>query len=314
MKPGSKVLALAGGVGGAKLALGLSRALSPEQLVIGVNTGDDECFHGLHVSPDLDTVMYTLAGLSDPDGGWGLAGDTFEALEMLGRYGAETWFNLGDRDLATHIRRTQLLQQGATLSEVTAHLCRSLGIAHSVVPMSDDPVRTVLATDAGELPMQRYFVQHRAVPAVQEVKYVGAPKARISPGLADALEHASLIVFCPSNPFLSIGPILAVSEVRERLESTSAHRLAVSPIIGGEAVKGPTAKIMAELGSQVSCVGVAGQYRGICDTFVIDDVDAHLGPGIQGLGMKPAATSIIMDTDDDKVSLARSILHWGGFS
>ena len=314
MKPGSKVLALAGGVGGAKLALGLSRALPPEQLVICVNTGDDECFHGLHVSPDLDTVMYTLAGLSDPDGGWGLAGDTFEALEMLGRYGAETWFNLGNRDLATHIRRTQLLQQGATLSGVTAHLCRSLGIAHSVVPMSDDPVRTVLATDAGELPMQRYFVQHRAVPAVQEVKYVGAPKARISPGLADALEHASLIVFCPSNPFLSIGPILAVPEVRKRLESTSAHRLAVSPIVGGEAVKGPTAKIMAELGGEVSCVGAASQYRGMCDTFVIDDADAHLGPGIQGLGMKPAATSIIMNTDDDKVSLARSILHWGGFS
>ena len=314
MKSGSKVLALAGGVGGAKLALGLSRALPPEQLVICVNTGDDDCFHGLHVSPDLDTVMYTLAGLSDPDGGWGLAGDTFEALEMLGRYGAETWFNLGDRDLATHIRRTQLLRQGASLSEVTAHLCRRLGIAHSVVPMSDDPVRTVLKTDAGELPMQRYFVQRRAAPAVQEVKYVGAQDARPSPGLADALDDASLIVFCPSNPFLSIGPILAVPEVRKRLENTSAHRLAVSPIIGGEAVKGPTAKIMAELGGQVSCAAVADQYRGICDTFVIDDVDAHLAPEIERLGMKPAATSIIMNTDDDKVSLTRTILHMGGFS
>ena len=314
MTSGTKVLALAGGVGGAKLSLGLSRVLSPEQLVICVNTGDDDCFHGLHVSPDLDTVMYTLAGLSDPAGGWGLAGDRFEALEMLGRYEAETWFNLGNRDLATHIRRTQLLRQGATLSEVTAHLCRSLGIAHSVVPMSDDPVRTVLDTDAGELPMQRYFVQRRAGPVVHKIRYEGAEEARISPGLDEALDNASLIVFCPSNPYLSIGPILAVSGVRERLASTPAHRLAVSPIIGGEAVKGPTAKIMAELGGEVSCATVAGQYLGVCDAFVIDDVDAHLGPEIQGLGMKPAATSIIMDTDEDKAALAQNILQMGGFS
>ena len=314
MTPGSKVLALAGGVGGAKLALGLSRVLPADQLVICVNTGDDDCFHGLHVSPDLDTVMYTLAGMADPASGWGLAGDTFEALEMLGRYGSETWFNLGNRDLATHIRRTQLLRQGATLSDVTTRLCRSLGIAHSVAPMSDDPIRTVLTTDAGELPMQRYFVQHRSAPAVRGVKYNGSEQARISTGLADALENASLIVFCPSNPFLSIGPILAVPGVRKRLESASAHRVAVSPIIGGKAIKGPTAKIMAELGGTVSCAGAAAQYLDICDEFVIDDVDAHLAPDIERLGMKPAATSIIMNTDDDKVSLARTILDMGGFS
>ncbi len=311
MKPGGKVLALAGGVGGAKLALGLSRVLSPEQLVICVNTGDDDCFHGLHVSPDLDTVMYTLAGLSDPDSGWGLAGDTFGGLEMLGRYGAETWFNLGDRDLATHIRRTQLLQQGATLSEVTDHLARRLGAAHRIVPMSDDPVRTVLDTDQGKQSMQEYFVQRRAEPAVVRIGYEGAQEARVSPGVAEALDDASLIVLCPSNPYLSIGPILAVSGMRERLEGASARRVAVSPIVGGEAVKGPTAKIMAELGSEVSCVGAARQYRGICDTFVIDKVDAHLGPAIERLGMKPAATSIIMNTDEDKAALARVILEMG---
>ena len=308
---GGKVLALAGGVGGAKLALGLSRILPPGQLVICVNTGDDECFHGLHVSPDLDTVMYTLAGLSDPQTGWGLEGDTFNALSMLHRYGADTWFNLGDRDLATHIRRTQLLRQGATLSEVTTELCHRLGIAHDVIPMSDDSVRTVLNTDAGELPMQRYFVQHRAEPEVRQVKYVGAKSARASPGLEDALDQASLIVFCPSNPFLSLGPILAVSGVRERLENASGFRLAVSPIIGGAAVRGPAAKIMSELGHEVSSVGVAGQYLGLCDLFVIDNLDTHLSPAIQRLGIKPAATSIIMNNDEDKVKLAESVLAMG---
>ena len=311
MKPGGKVLALAGGVGGAKLALGLSRVLSPEQLVICVNTGDDDCFHGLHVSPDLDTVMYSLAGLADPESGWGLAGDKFEALEMLGRYGAETWFNLGDRDLATHIRRTQLLRQGATLSEVTDHLARRLGVAHRIVPMSDDPVRTVLDTDQGKQSMQEYFVQRRAEPAVLRIGYEGAGEAKVSPLAAAALDEASLIVFCPSNPYLSIGPILAVSGMRERLEGATAHRVAVSPIVGGAAVKGPTAKIMAEMGDEVSCVRAASQYRGICDTFVIDEVDAHLGPEIAALGMKPAATSIIMNTDEDKAALARAILEMG---
>ena len=308
---GVKVLALAGGVGGAKLALGLSQVLPPGQLTICVNTGDDDCFHGLHVSPDLDTIMYTLAGLSDPQTGWGLEGDTFGALDMLRRYGADTWFNLGDRDLATHVRRTQLLRQGATLSEVTADLSRRLGITHAVVPMSDDPVRTVLSTDVGDLPMQRYFVQHRAGPRISRVKYVGAKSARASPGLQDALDQASLIVFCPSNPFLSVGPILAVSGVRERLENTPALRLAVSPIIGGEAVRGPTAKIMSELGHDVSCVGVASQYQGLCDLFVIDDVDAHLRPAIQRLGIRPETASIMMNSDEDKIALAGSVLQMG---
>ena len=306
-----KVLALAGGVGGAKLALGLSRIIPPGRLVICVNTGDDECFHGLHVSPDLDTVMYTLAGLADPQTGWGLEGDTFDALNMLNRYGADTWFNLGDRDLATHVRRTQLLGQGATLSEVTTELCRRLGIVHDVVPMSDDPVRTVLNTDVGELAMQRYFVQHRAEPRVSQVKYVGAESARASQGLEKALAQASLIVFCPSNPFLSLGPILAVPGVREQLENATALRLAVSPIIGGAAVRGPAAKIMSELGQEVSCVGVAEQYLGLCDLFVIDNQDAHLSPAIQRLGIEPVAASIMMNSDEDKAALAKFVLALG---
>ena len=306
-----KVLALAGGVGGAKLALGLARVVSSEQLIICVNTGDDDCFHGLHVSPDLDTVMYTLAGLADPQSGWGLAVDTFKALAMLNQYGADTWFNLGDRDLATHIRRTQLLRQGATLSEVTAELCQRLGVHQQVVPMSDDPVRTVLHTDAGDLAMQSYFVQHRTEPRVSSVEYVGSESAQTSPGLRAAIEEADLIVFCPSNPFLSVGPILAVPGVRAGLEKSTALRVAVSPIVGGAAVMGPAAKIMSEMGQEVSGVGVARQYQGLCDLFLIDDQDSHLGPAIQQLGVKPVVSSIIMNTDADKVGLARSIVAMG---
>ena len=304
-------MAFAGGVGGAKLALGLSRILPPERLVICVNTGDDEFFHGLHVSPDLDTMMYTLAGLSDPQFGWGLEGDTFAALSMLKQYGAETWFNLGDRDFATHIRRTQLLGQGATLSQVTEELCRSLGVNHQVIPMSDDPVRTVLCTPEGDLAMQEYFVRQRAEPVVKSVRYQGAESARPSPGLESALNDAELIVFCPSNPFLSLGPILALRGVLECLKKSSARQVAVSPIVGGEAVNGPAGKIMAELGQEVSCVGVARQYRDFCDVFVIDQQDSHLCPEIEALGVKPVVESIIMKTDSDKVALARSVVALG---
>ena len=306
-----KILALAGGVGGAKLALGLSRVVPPGQLVICVNTGDDECFHGLHVSPDLDTVMYTLAGLADPQSGWGLAGDTFNALGMLHQYGADTWFNLGDRDLATHIRRTQRLRQGATLSQVTEELCRHLGVTHQLAPMSDDSVRTVLNTHDGEMAMQRYFVQRRAEPPVTGVNYVGAESARPSPRLETALNDAELIVFCPSNPFLSLGPILAVPGVREQLETSSALRVAVSPIVGGVAVRGPAAKIMSEMGLEVSSVGVARQYQGFCDIFLIDHQDAHLGPAIERLGVKPVTASIIMETEADKIALAESVVALG---
>ena len=306
-----EVLALAGGVGGAKLALGLARLLSPDQLVIVVNTGDDECFHGLHVSPDLDTVMYTLAGLADPDRGWGLAGETFNALEMLGRYGSDNWFNLGDRDLATHIRRTQLLKQGATLSEVTADLCNHLGVAHQIVPMSDEPVRTMVETQAGELPMQQYFVQRQAEPWVRGVRYASAEASLPSPGFQGALDRAKLVVFCPSNPFLSLGPILAIPGVRESLQRFPETRVAVSPIVGGAALRGPAAKIMSELGQEVSSVGVARLFTGICDFFFIDNQDIELSPAITALGIKPVAAPIIMVSEADKVGLAQRVLAMG---
>ena len=308
-----KVLALAGGVGGAKLALGLARTLPPDQLTIVVNTGDDECFHGLHVSPDLDTVMYTLAGLANPETGWGLAQESFHALGMLRRYRAETWFSLGDKDLATHIRRTQLLREGRSLSEVTAELAGCLGIAGPIVPMSDQPVRTVLETDAGDLPMQQYFVKHGSQPRVRSIRYDGAEQALPSPSLAEALKQVGMVVFCPSNPFLSLGPILAIPGVREGL-ATAPNKIAVSPIIGGAALRGPAAKIMAELGYPASCVGVARQYQGICDYFLLDQRDAGLSPEIEELGMTPLVAPIIMQSDDDKVALANYVLSLPEFA
>ena len=308
-----KILALAGGVGGSKLVLGLSRVLPPHQLAITVNTGDDDKFYGLHVSPDLDTVMYTLAGLSNTQTGWGLEGETFRALDMLGRYGADTWFNLGDQDLATHMRRTQLLEQGLSLSEVTLELCQVLGIEQSVIPMSDDPVPTVLHTIIGPLKMQEYFVQHHSEPKVALIQYQGATSAKPAPEFDAALGDASMVVFCPSNPFLSIGPILAVPGIRERLEEMAGHvkRVVVSPIVGGAAVQGPAAKIMEELGHEVSSVGVARWYQGLCDVFVIDEQDADLAPLIAELGMEPVVTPTVMKNEDDKIALARVILGLG---
>ena len=306
------VLALAGGVGGAKLALGLARLLPPDGLVIAVNTGDDEQFHGLRIAPDLDTITYTLSGLYNPDTGWGIAGDTFETLAMLNRLGADTWFNLGDRDFAMHIRRTELLRGGATLSEVTAELTARLGIRHSVIPMSDQPVRTVLDTDAGELAMQEYFVKHRAAPAVRAIRYVGADAAAPSPGLAAALRRAGSIIIGPSNPYLSVAPILAIPGVRTAIAAHPGPRLAVSPIVGGAAVRGPAGKIMAELGAEVSAAGVAREYAGICDTLVIDAQDAGLSDAVRAAGIAPAVTNTIMDTDDDKIALARAVLDIAG--
>ncbi len=311
------VLALAGGVGGAKLVFGLAKTLPPDRLTIVVNTGDDEVFHGLYVSPDLDTVMYALAGLTNPDTGWGVRDDTFHALEMLGRYGGPTWFNLGDRDLATHIRRTELLRHGHTLSQATAELCRSLGVQHRVVPMSDQRVRTILETDEGDLSFQAYFVQRRCEPVVKAVRFEDtqgdgldmAGGVRPSPGLCAALESASALVLCPSNPFLSIAPILAVPGVRDRIAAFRGPRVAVCPIVGGAALRGPAAKILAELGYPVSCAGVARQYHGLCDIFVLDDVDRCHAGAIGELGMRPAVAPTVMNSDEDKVRLAACVLR-----
>ena len=304
----TRVLALAGGVGGAKLVVGLSYCLKPGELVVGVNTGDDEEFHGLHVSPDLDTMMYTLAGLANPETGWGLEGDSFQALGMLSRYGANTWFNLGDRDLATHIRRTQLLRQGNSLSEVTNQLCASLGVEHTVFPMSDQPVRTVLETADGRLSMQEYFVQKRANPEVSGVEYLGAAEASPSPGLKTALADARIVVVCPSNPSLSIQPFLQVAGVKDMLSSFSGTRIAVSPIVGNDAVQGPAGKLMAGLGQEVSVVGVARAYRDIVDVLVIDHQDEGMAERVAETGVRPIVTNTIMVTLQDRIDLAQTVL------
>ena len=307
------VLALAGGVGGAKLALGFARVLPPEKLTIVVNTGDDEVFHGLHVSPDLDTMMYALAGLTNPQTGWGVAGDSFSALGMLERYGVPAWFNLGDMDLATHIRRTELLSQGWSLSEVTRELCQRLGIHHGIVPMSDERVRTIVETEEGDLTFQVYFVKRRCEPVAKGIHFEdaeGRPAsegAGASTGFLNALETATTLVFCPSNPFLSIAPILSLSGVRDRIESFSGPRVVVSPIVGGEALRGPAAKLLGELGHDVSSLGVARQYGGLCDIFLIDEVDRCLSDAISRLGMRVEVASTIMDTDDEKVRLSKHI-------
>ena len=301
------VVALAGGIGGAKLALGLSRVLSPEELTIVVNTGDDEEFYGLHVSPDIDTVMYTLAGIANQETGWGLQDDTFQALGMLRMYGAPTWFKLGDRDVATHLRRSELLQRGHTLTEVTELLCASLGVRHPIVPMTDHRVRTMVATAEGELPFQVYFVERRCELVVESIRFDGVGSARPSPAFDAALSRAASLVVCPSNPFVSIAPILALSSVRERIRGFSGPRIVVSPIVGGRAIQGPAAKMLRELGREVSCVSVAEQYRDSCDIFIIDEVDQSLRGEIEALDIEVRVTATVMTTEEEKVRLARYI-------
>ncbi len=304
-----RVLALAGGVGGAKLALGLSRTLSSGQVTVVANTGDDEVFHGLNVSPDLDTLMYTLAGLANPATGWGLAGDTFGALEMLKRYGADAWFGLGDRDLATHIERTRLLRQGWSLSEVTRHFCGKLGVKVDLVPMSDQPVRTTVKTSQGELHFQDYFVRLGCEPVIQDVRFQGAEDARVSPGFERVLDSAQVIVYCPSNPVVSIGPILSLPGVRKRVASFKGPRIAVSPIVGEQALRGPAAKMLLELGEEVSCVGVARRLADICDVLVIDTQDAHRATEVRATGLEPVVLGTIMETDADKERLAAQVMR-----
>jgi LPPG:FO 2-phospho-L-lactate transferase len=306
------VLALAGGVGGAKLALGLSRILPPERLTVVVNTGDDEEFFGLHVSPDLDTVMYTLAGIANDETGWGLQDESFTALRAYERLGGEAWFALGDRDLGTHLRRTELLRAGRSLSEVTVELCRRLGVACSVAPMSDDRVRTLALTEEGALAFQEYFVHRRCEPALHGLRFNGAEQARPSPAFDRALDAAAALVVCPSNPFVSIGPILSISGVRDRIAAFAGPRVSVSPIIAGQAVKGPAAKMLAELGEEPSALAVARRYQGLCDAFVLDEADAGLVPAVEALGMRAPVAHTLMQSEQDKVALARRVLALAG--
>ena len=306
------ILALAGGVGGARLARGLADALPAGRLTVAVNTGDDFDHLGLRICPDIDTVTYTLADLHNRDLGWGLAGETWEFMGALARLGGEDWFRLGDRDLATHVERTRRLALGESLSTVTADVARRLGIVQRVVPMSDDPVRTFVDTDVGMLAFQDYFVRRRAAPAVRGFEYRGADSARPSPAFAQTLADPALeaIVFCPSNPWLSIAPLLAIPRMAAQLRATRRPLVAVSPIIGGRAVKGPAAKIMNELGLASDVVAIARHYAGLLDGLVIDSADADRRAAIEALGLRVLVADTLMDEGPRRTALARATLEF----
>jgi len=303
------IVALTGGIGGAKLALGLQRVLPPDALVLVANTGDDFVHLGLHVSPDIDTVVYTLAGLVNAQTGWGRADETWTFMEALARLGGETWFRLGDGDLATHVERTRRLAAGETLSAITADLALRLGLTAKVLPMSDDPVRTRVLTADGVLDFQDYFVARRCAPVVSALEYAGAETARPSPEVLEALRSPGLeaVVVCPSNPWLSIAPILAVPGLREALQACEAPVVAVSPLVGGQAVKGPTAKIMAELGIPVSAAAVARHYAGLLDGFVLDERDAKEA---ERIAVPVRITDTLMQDLSDRERLARVVLEF----
>mgnify|MGYP000349374502 FL=1 len=304
------IVALAGGVGGSKLVEGLARVVSPpEDLAVIVNTADDQEFYGLHVSPDLDTVMYTLAGIVNKETGWGIENDTFDALSMLGRYGEETWFCLGDRDLATHILRTRELRKGRSLTEVTADLAERLGVRPRILPMCDDPVRTIVLTPEGELQFQEYFVKRRASDPVVGVRFEGIDRARPTPPVLSALREAEAIIICPSNPIVSVGPILSLPGFREALQETQAVKIAVSPLAAGRAFKGPTVEMMRGLGYEASAFGVASLYRDFLHVVIIDERDAELVPRIEELGIRAVIRPVAMYTLEEKVALAKAVLE-----
>ncbi len=301
------VLAISGGIGGTKLALGLDRVLAPGQLAVVANTGDDFRHLGLDISPDIDTLLYTLAGLDDPAKGWGRRDETWTFMKAVEVLGGESWFLLGDGDLATHVERTRRRAAGETLSAVTDDFRRRLGIVSRVLPMSDDPVRTRVHTAEGWLDFQRYFVRRRCEPAVDALEFAGAEQARLAPGVAAALADPALaaVLICPSNPYLSIDPVLAVPGMREALAGSPAPVIAVSPIIDGRAVKGPTAKMMSELGLEPSAATVAAHYAGLIDGFVVDHADAAaaMPPGVRRF-----VAQTLMTTLDDRIGLAHAVL------
>jgi LPPG:FO 2-phospho-L-lactate transferase len=307
-----KIVALAGGGGGAKLADGLAQALPPEDLTIVVNTGDDFEHLGLYICPDLDTVCYTLAGLANPETGWGRADETFHALENIEKLGGENWFRLGDKDLATHIERTRRLREGQPLSQITRAFCRAWGVRQAVLPMSDDPVRTIVDTvEYGELPFQEYFVHRKCEPRVKGFRFAGVEDAKPAPGVIEAIEQADAVVLCPSNPWVSIDPILGTLTPLP-LSQKGEGRIpvvAVSPIIGGQTVKGPAAKMYAELGIQPSALAVAEHYHGLLTGFVLDTVDAGLAENLQPANLKTCITDTLMKTQDDRRRLAQDVLN-----
>ena len=303
-----KIVALAGGTGAAKLLRGLAPLVDPAELTIIGNTGDDTEIWGLHVSPDLDTVCYTLAGLIDERKSWGLRDETFHALEQMPRFGEPAWFGLGDRDLATHLHRTRLLREGRTLTEITADIVAALGVPARVLPMSDQPVRTRILGPEGWISFQEYFVREKAQTDVRAVEYAGAAAAAPAPGVVAAIAEAGAVIVCPSNPITSVGPILAVPGIAAALAATRATVLAVSPIIGGDAVSGPAGRLMAMAGLPVSAAGVARAYAGWLDVLVADERDRALVPEIEALGPRAATADTLMTGRAAETALARHLL------
>jgi len=303
-----KLTALAGGTGAAKLLRGLHRIMDPRDLTVIVNTGDDAEIWGLHISPDIDTVSYTLGGVIDEGKGWGLAGETFHALDQIARFGEPVWFNLGDRDLATHLYRTRLLREGRTLTDVTHAIASAFGVTATVLPMSDQPVRTRILGPDGWLTFQEYFVREKAQVEARAVDYAGAAGSQPAPGVLDAITTAQAVLVCPSNPITSVGPILAVPGLVEALRATSATVVAVSPIVGGDAVSGPAGRLMASAGLPVSAAGVARAYAGWLDRLVFDERDRALTGEIRSLGITPVPAPTLMSSREAEIVLARAVL------
>ena len=302
------IVALAGGVGAARFLEGLVRVLPQKEIVIIGNVGDDIQLYGLHISPDLDIVAYTLAGLVDPKKGWGFRGDTFECQSLLRKYGYDTWFNIGDRDLATHIYRSDRLREGKRLSEVTQDLVRRLGLRIRLLPASDDSLQTYIVSREGRMHFQEYMVKRQTRPKVHRVTFRGARTARPAKNVLKSIAAARGIIVCPSNPIVSIGAILAVPGIRSALRKTTAKLVCISPIVGGKTVKGPADKMMSNLGLKPSALGVAEFYRDFLDTLIVDHVDKGLAPQIEALGIKPVVTNTLMRTMADKVRLARTVM------
>jgi LPPG:FO 2-phospho-L-lactate transferase len=307
-----KIVALAGGVGGAKFAHGLAQILPPEDLTVIVNTGDDFEHYGLYICPDLDTVCYTLAGLANPETGWGRVNETWNVIESASRLGGPDWFRLGDRDLGTHLERTRRLREGYTLSQITGDFCEAWGVRQMVLPMSDQPVRTVVETPEGDLAFQEYFVHRRCEPRVRGFRFEGVESAEPAPGTREALQSADAVILCPSNPWVSIDPILRVLSASSWGAESGMTLVAISPIIGGQTVKGPAAKMYREMGMEPSALTVAQHYCELLSGFVLDTLDRQLEGEIRNLGMDTLVTNTLMKSHDDRKQLASAVLDFIG--
>ena len=303
-----RITALAGGIGASKLLLGLYHVMDPRALTVVVNTGDDIILHGLKISPDLDIVTYTLAGIVDPAKGWGFRRETFHALKRLASFGRANWFNLGDRDLATHIHRTAMLAEGKTLTEAAESIRTALGVKARILPMSDQPIPTIIDSNEGASHFQEYLVKHRAEPFVRAIRFEGAESAKPAPGVLEAICDADCIIICPSNPLISIGPILAVPGIRDALRARKKDVISVSPIVGGKSLKGPSDKMLAQLGYESSALGVARLYSDFTGVFVLDRQDKSQQGAIRDLRMEVALVPTVMKTRPQKRKLARAIL------